>query len=112
MYSALIDAFFFPRRLHPYAREEDNSAVIATSCMDQLQRLSGSIMASQEEERTSIARELHDELGQVLTAIVCNVRVKRAETPAPPFLGGQASLCLPKKNPYTIKLILSIWRRS
>ena len=36
---------------------------------DQLRRLSGSIMASQEKERTAISRELHDELGQVLTAL-------------------------------------------
>ena len=36
---------------------------------DQLRRLSGGIMASQEKERTAIARELHDELGQVLTAL-------------------------------------------
>ncbi len=36
---------------------------------DQLRRLSGSIMANQETERTAIARELHDELGQVLTAL-------------------------------------------
>ncbi len=36
---------------------------------NQLRRLSGSIMASQEKERTAIARELHDELGQVLTAL-------------------------------------------
>jgi len=36
---------------------------------DQLRRLSGRIMVSQEKERTAIARELHDELGQVLTAL-------------------------------------------
>ena len=36
---------------------------------DQLRRLSGSIMASQEKERSALARELHDELGQVLTAL-------------------------------------------
>ncbi|MBE9520418.1 MAG: PAS domain-containing protein, partial [Proteobacteria bacterium] len=36
---------------------------------DQLRRLSGAIMASQEKERSAIARELHDELGQVLTAL-------------------------------------------
>jgi PAS domain S-box-containing protein len=36
---------------------------------DQLRRLSGSIMANQEQERRAIARELHDELGQVLTAL-------------------------------------------
>lgn len=36
---------------------------------NQLRRLSASIMASQEKERSAIARELHDELGQVLTAL-------------------------------------------
>lgn len=36
---------------------------------DQLRRLSGRIMDSQEKERTAIARELHDELGQILTAL-------------------------------------------
>jgi PAS domain S-box-containing protein len=36
---------------------------------DQLRRLSGRIMATQETERAAIARELHDELGQVLTAL-------------------------------------------
>ena len=36
---------------------------------EQLRRLSGSIMESQEAERRAIARELHDELGQVLTAL-------------------------------------------
>jgi PAS domain S-box-containing protein len=36
---------------------------------EQVRRLSGSIMANQEKERAAIARELHDELGQVLTAL-------------------------------------------
>jgi PAS domain S-box-containing protein len=36
---------------------------------DQLRRLSGSIIAGQEQERTAIARELHDEVGQMLTAL-------------------------------------------
>ncbi|OQY07106.1 MAG: hypothetical protein B6I22_03750 [Desulfobacteraceae bacterium 4572_123] len=36
---------------------------------EQLRCLSASIIASQEKERSAIARELHDELGQVLTAL-------------------------------------------
>jgi PAS domain S-box-containing protein len=36
---------------------------------EQLRRLSGSIMDRQEKERKAIARELHDELGQLLTAL-------------------------------------------
>jgi PAS domain S-box-containing protein len=42
---------------------------VAKKAQDQLRRLSGSIMANQEKERGAIARELHDELGQVLTAL-------------------------------------------
>ncbi len=40
-----------------------------TSILKQLRLLSGSIMVNQEKERSAIARELHDELGQVLTAL-------------------------------------------
>ena len=36
---------------------------------NQLRRLSASIMTNQEKERSNLARELHDELGQVLTAL-------------------------------------------
>ncbi|MFZ1986068.1 MAG: PAS domain-containing protein [Desulfatitalea sp.] len=39
------------------------------NAQEQLRRLSGAIMANQESERAAIARELHDELGQLLTAL-------------------------------------------
>lgn len=42
---------------------------VIIKAQDQMRRLSGRIMAGQEKERTAIARELHDELGQVLTAL-------------------------------------------
>ena len=42
---------------------------------EQLRLLSGSIMARQEKERAAIARELHDELGQVLTALRMDARM-------------------------------------
>jgi PAS domain S-box-containing protein len=42
---------------------------VMKKAQNQLRRLSGSIMESQEKERAALARELHDELGQVLTAL-------------------------------------------
>ncbi|MBF0574281.1 MAG: sensor histidine kinase, partial [Desulfamplus sp.] len=36
---------------------------------DQLRKLSGNIMATHENERRAVARELHDHLGQILTAL-------------------------------------------
>jgi PAS domain S-box-containing protein len=42
---------------------------VLKAAQEQLRRLSGSIMINQEKERGIIARELHDELGQLLTAL-------------------------------------------
>ena len=41
---------------------------------DELQRLSREIFRVQEEERSRISREIHDEIGQALTAISLNLR--------------------------------------
>jgi PAS domain S-box-containing protein len=58
---------------------------------DQLRRLSASIMANQEKERQAIARELHDELGQVLTALRMDaVWLSERLQPADPKAGNRA----------------------
>jgi signal transduction histidine kinase len=47
-----------------------------------LQRLSSQLLSAQEEERRSIARELHDEVGQVLTAIKVELAVAQRSVEA------------------------------
>jgi signal transduction histidine kinase len=48
---------------------------------DELQRLSVQLMHAQEEERKRISQELHDELGQSLTAMSINLAAMRALPP-------------------------------
>lgn len=59
--------------LSQYSRDLENQVKERTkeiqAAQDQLRRLSASMMNSQEQERKAFARELHDELGQVLTAL-------------------------------------------
>ena len=57
------------RQVQSRTREIHNNITALKKAQDQLRRLSAGIMASQEKERSAIARELHDELGQVLTAL-------------------------------------------
>jgi PAS domain S-box-containing protein len=62
---------------------------------DQMRRLSDSIIASQEKERAAVSRELHDELGQVLTALHLDTvwlrdRLKQADADAS---GRAQSMC-------------------
>src|SRR5713101_6804515 len=55
-------------------REEHQAALDAKQ---DLQRLSSRLVAAQEQERQSLSRELHDQVGQALTAI--KIDVARAE---------------------------------
>src|SRR5262245_1595745 len=55
-----------------------------------LQHLSSPLLTAQEEERRTIARELHDEIGQLLTAIKVELAIAERGTDA----GGDASSAL------------------
>lgn len=48
---------------------------------EQLQGLSTRVLAAQEEERRRISRELHDEIGQSLTACILNLEIAHATHP-------------------------------
>jgi PAS domain S-box-containing protein len=51
---------------------------------ERLQALSRQLMAAQETERRRIAGELHDEIGQALTALELNLRALQAQAGSPP----------------------------
>ncbi len=57
------------------------SAANAENAAD-LHRLSGRLVRAQEDERRLIARELHDEVGQALTAVKMQLSVARRSVPA------------------------------
>ncbi|MGB3714718.1 MAG: GAF domain-containing protein [Candidatus Promineifilaceae bacterium] len=73
------------------AKEVANSLAIAihsarlletvTGYSDELKRLSTRLINIQEEERKHISYELHDEIGQVLTAIIYNLATVRRDMP-------------------------------
>ncbi len=50
---------------------------------ENLQNLSRRVLRVQEEERKRISRELHDEIGQVLTAISVNLAMLKKDYPGP-----------------------------
>src|ERR1043166_6231238 len=66
-------------RLEKKYRDEHQATLTAKQ---DLQRLSARLVAAQEQERQTLSRELHDQVGQALTAIKVDVaRVEQALTP-------------------------------
>ena len=82
---ALLVAFYAGRLENRIRRQQLQDAQNAR----ELQRLSTKLITAQEEERRSIARELHDEVGQVLTTIKVELAVAQRTIEAS---GGDAHL--------------------
>ena len=72
-------AMLYSQRLEGSLRRQRSLDVQHTG---ELQRLSAKLVAAHEEERRTIARELHDELGQVLTAIKMELAVAERKVEA------------------------------
>jgi signal transduction histidine kinase len=63
------------RRVYALERELHRRRVMETRNKRDLQRLSARLVDAQEQERRALARELHDEVGQALTALKMEVGV-------------------------------------
>jgi signal transduction histidine kinase len=81
---ALIVVF----RLRVLERRSDEQREVAEAAERQMRQLSQRLVATQEEERKSLSRELHDHVAQVLTALRMELgKIERGRSPADTQLG-------------------------
>jgi len=72
---ALLVAFMASRHVSGLQREIDRQRRIERDNREDLERLSARLVDVQEQERRSLARELHDEVGQALTAVKMDIGI-------------------------------------
>ena len=81
-------------RLRILERRSEEQRRIAQEAERQMRGLSQQLVATQEEERKKLSRELHDHVGQVLTALRMELgRIDRLRTPADHRLGEAVAEC-------------------
>jgi signal transduction histidine kinase len=78
----LVVSWFVVRRVAGLERELHRRRIAETENRKDLERLSARLVDVQEQERRALARELHDEVGQALTAIKMEVGVALRGAPA------------------------------
>jgi signal transduction histidine kinase len=70
-------------RLRVLERRSEQQRVVASAAEQQMRELSQRLVATQEEERKNLSRELHDHVGQVLTALRMELgRIDRTRAPS------------------------------
>jgi signal transduction histidine kinase len=75
-------------RIRVLERRSDEERAHIEQAEDELRRLSTDLVHTQEEERKSLSRELHDEVGQMLTALQMEMgRLERAHVVGSPAFG-------------------------
>jgi signal transduction histidine kinase len=81
-------------RLRVLERRSEEQRAIAEEAGRQTRELSQRLVATQEEERKGLSRELHDHVAQVLTALRMELgRIERGRSPADTRLGEAVSEC-------------------
>lgn len=81
-------------RLRVLERRSQEQRSITEHAERQMRQLSQRLVATQEEERKSLSRELHDHVAQVLTALRMELgRIERSRSPADTRLGAAVSEC-------------------
>ena len=87
---ALIAVF----RLRMLERRSDEQRAIAEDAERQMRELSQRLVATQEDERKNLSRELHDHVAQVLTALRMELgRIERSEPRRDARLGAAVAEC-------------------
>ncbi|MCA1649809.1 MAG: sensor histidine kinase [Acidobacteria bacterium] len=82
----------FPLRVLERRSEEQRR--IANDAERQMRELSQRLVATQEEERKNLSRELHDHVGQVLTALRMELgRIERTRAPSDRRIGAAVAEC-------------------
>lgn len=78
--AALVVAVMASRHVNRLQRQIERQRLIERQTREDLERLSARLVDVQEQERRTLARELHDEVGQALTAVKMDIgRALRAD---------------------------------
>jgi signal transduction histidine kinase len=81
-------------RLRMLERRSEEQRSVAEEAERQMRQLSQRLVATQEEERRKLSRELHDHVGQMLTALRMELgRIERTRAPADTRIGGAVAEC-------------------
>lgn len=81
-------------RLRVFERRSDDQRMIAEDAEHKMRQLSQRLVATQEEERRSLSRELHDHVAQVLTALRMELgRIERTRPAGDTRLGASVAEC-------------------
>jgi signal transduction histidine kinase len=90
----MVVAVIVVLRLRSLERRSDEQRAIAQEAELQMRQLSQQIVATQEEERKHLSRELHDHVGQVLTGLRMELsRIERIRGPVDVQMGGAVAEC-------------------